>query len=182
MGVIFSRGQEKWVLGEPIAIKINSLAKSICIWKEAPGKPMEQRITGGLQTEVGRCLGLSGQPPQAVTPIRTSKPQEAEQQQSQLQGSMWALGGQESRMWDAKHVSSLRGSPWTWALPASLLSHSRILGKVAEPERCFAALQWCIREWQSHLCLPPVMPTEISYRKRKGNDPWTWFLGQELLD
>ena len=31
MGVIFSRGQEKWVLGEPIAIKINSLAKSICI-------------------------------------------------------------------------------------------------------------------------------------------------------
>lgn len=109
MGVIFSRGQEKWVLGEPIAIKINSLAKSICIWKEAPGKPKEQRITGGLQTEVGRCLGLSGQPPQAVTPIRTSKPQEAEQQQSQLQGSMWVLGGQESRMWDAKHVSSLRG-------------------------------------------------------------------------
>lgn len=109
MGVIFSRGQEKWVLGEPIAMKINSLAKSICIWKEAPGKPKEQRITGGLQTEVGWCLGLSGQPPQAVSPIRTSKPQDAEQQQSQLQGSMWALGAQESRMWDAKHVSNLRG-------------------------------------------------------------------------
>ena len=97
------------VLSEPIAIKTNSFAKSICIWKEAPGKPNEQRVTGGLQTEVGRCLGLSDQPLQAVSPIRPSKPHDAEQQQSQPQGSMWTLSGQESRMWDAKYVSNLRG-------------------------------------------------------------------------
>ena len=70
---------------------------------------MNKELLEDFRQRLGDAWGCLVSLSKLLPPIRPSKPQDAEQQQSQPQGSMWTLSGQESRMWDAKHVSNLRG-------------------------------------------------------------------------